>query len=106
MHTISVQIARFTDASQPGWVECVLRDTSGREWILADKLPVFTDADLDADSRYPQPGVVACEIVREWTDEHGRRRCVITTERPWGVEAKGGQTQFEVFNDQITTTAA
>jgi len=106
MHTISIQIVRFTDASFPGWVECVLRDASGREWLLADKLPVFTDATLDADSSYPQPGVVACEIVREWTDEHGRKRCTISTERPWGVEAKGGETQFEVFSDQITTQMA
>ncbi len=106
MHTISVQIVRFTDASQPGWVECVLQDALGCEWILADKLPIFTSAPLDAASSFPQPGVVACEVVREWTDERGRRRCVISTERPWDVEAKGGETQFEVFSDQITTQAA
>jgi len=106
MHTISVQIVRFTDASQPGWVECVLRDASGREWLLADKVPIFTSAPLDAASSYPQPGVVACEIVREWTDERGRRRCIISTERPWGVETTSGETQFEVFSDQITKHAA
>ena len=106
MHTISVQIVRFTDASQPGWVECVFRDASNHEWLLADKVPIFTTAPLDVDSSYPQPGVVACEIVREWTDERGRRRCIISTERPWGVEAKGGETQFEVFCDRITTHAA
>ncbi len=32
MHDVHVEIHRFTDAAQPGWVECVLRDTSGREW--------------------------------------------------------------------------
>src|SRR6185369_7321775 len=101
MHTISVQIVRFTDGSQPGWVECMLRDASGREWLLADKVPIFTSAPLDEASSYPQPGVVACEIVREWTDECGRRRCIINTERPDGVEAAGGETQFEVFSDQI-----
>src|SRR5689334_14823403 len=106
MHIISVQIVRFIEASQPGWVECVLRDASGREWLLADKAPVFTKAHLDATGSYPQPGVVACEIVREWTDEHGRRRCIVSTERPWGVEATSGETQFEVFSDQIATQAA
>ena len=105
MHTISVQVVRFTDASQPGWVECVLMDASGRKWLLADKVPVFTKALLDEDSSYPQPGVVACEIVHEWTDERGHRRCLINTERPWGVAAKNGETQFEVFSDQITTHA-
>jgi hypothetical protein len=105
MHTISVQIVRFTNASQPGWVECVLRDASGREWIVAGKLPIFTSAPLDAASNYPQPGVIACEVVREWTDEGGRRRCIINTERPWDIEAKGGETQFEVFSDQIAKHA-
>jgi hypothetical protein len=103
MHIISVQIVRFTDASFPGWVESVLRDAFGREWLLADKVPIFTSAPLDAASSFPQPGVVACEIFREWTDECGRRRCIISTERPWGIEATSGETQFEVFVDQIAT---
>ena len=106
MNTISVQIVRFTDESQPGWVECVLQDASGREWLLADKVPVFTEAHLDAGSIYPQPGVVACEVVREWTDENSRRRCIISTKHPWGVEATSGETQFEVFSNQITTDVA
>lgn len=105
MNTISVQIVRFTDASQPGWVECVLRDTSGRQWFLADKVPIFTQDRLTESSSYPQPGSVACEILREWTDEYGRRRCLISTDCPWGVVAMGGETQFEVFRDQITTGA-
>ena len=101
MHTVSVQIIRLTDESQPGWVECVLRDASSREWILKDKVPIFTEAPLDASSSFPQPGVVACEVVREWTDERGRSRCIITTDRPWGVAAQDGETEFEVFRDQI-----
>lgn len=106
MHTISVQIVRFTDASHPGWVECALRDASGRQWFLADKVPIFTEARLDESSSYPQPGSLACEILREWTDEHGRRRCTICTDRPCGVASLGGETQFEVFRDQIATDAA
>jgi|JI6StandDraft_1071083.scaffolds.fasta_scaffold01762_10 hypothetical protein len=105
MHTISVQIVRFTDSHQPGWVECVLRDAASREWTFIEKVPIVTNALLDAASVYPQRGVVACEIVEHWTDEHGRIRCIIDTERPWGIEAKNGETQFEVFIDQITTTA-
>lgn len=106
MNTISVQIVRFTDASQPGWVESVLKDASGREWRLVDKVSIFTSASLDEASSYPQLGVVACEIVREWTDELGHGRCIISTERPWGVEATSGETQFEVFRSQIATHAA
>jgi hypothetical protein len=103
MHTVSVQIMRFSNPSFPGWVECVLRDASGREWLFSDKVPVFTESHLDAGSTYPQPGVVACEIVREWTDEDGRTRCQITTDRPRSVEAVGGETEFEIFREQITS---
>jgi hypothetical protein len=106
MHTVDVQIVRFTDSHFPGWVECILRDAADREWTLADKVPIFTEAPMDATSTYPQPGVIACEIIRTWTDERGRTRCIIDTERPWGVSTKNGETQFEVFIEQITTNAA
>ena len=105
MPAIAVQIVRFTDAAQPGWVECVLRDASNREWLLADKAPVFTTANLDSDSTYPQPGSVACEILREWIDEDGRGRCLIDTARPRAVSANHGETRFEVFRDQMTRNA-
>ena len=84
----------------------MLQDAAGREWLLAEKVPIFTEALLDANSSYPQPGVVACEIVREWTDEQGRGRCIISTERPWGVKTQGGETQFEVFSNQVTRQAS
>lgn len=72
---------------------------------MADKGPVFTEVRLDENSSYPQPGSLACEILREWTDDHGRQRCIISTDRPWGVEATGGETQFEVFRDQLVSPA-
>jgi len=106
MPTIAVQIARLTDAAQPGWVECVLRDASNREWRFIDKVPVFTTASLDASSSYPQPGVIACEILREWTGEDGRRRCLIDTSRPWGVSAVDGETRFEVVSDEVKPHSA
>ena len=106
MTTVGVQIVRFTDDAFPGWVACVLRDASGRAWEFVDKVPVFTTALLDEDTVYPQPGVVACEIIGQRTDEHGRTLCAIDTEHPWRVAATSGETQFEVFTHQITTTAA
>src|SRR5688572_2244830 len=106
MHFVPVQIVRWVEDYLSGIVECVLTDTYGRLWSIVDKLPCFTAAALDSQSIYPQPGVVACEIVREWVDPDGRRRCIIDTNRPWGVSAKDGETQFEVFADQLTTDAA
>jgi hypothetical protein len=105
VYTIDVEIVRFTDPHQPGWVECVLRDVSGREWTIIEKVPVVSDTPLDATSIYPQLGIVACELVRQWTDEQRRTRCIIDTERPLGIEAKNGETRFEVFIEQIKRTA-
>ena len=103
MHAVTIQILRFTNSDFPGWVECVLRDVSSREWLFEEKAPVVSDAGLDADSIYPQTGVIACEIVSRRTDERGRTICTIDTDRLWGVAAKTGETQFDVFIDQITT---
>lgn len=104
MYTINVEIVRFTDPHQPGWVECILRDALGHEWTIMEKVPVVSDAPLDVTSIYPQQGEVACELVEQWTDEQGRTRCIIDTERPWGIEAENGVTRFEVFLDQLKQT--
>ena len=82
MHKVAVEIVRFSDPAQPGWVECVLRDAAGRVWTFVEKVPVVSQAMLDERSAYPQPGVIACEIVRERKDERGRVLCTIDTERP------------------------
>jgi hypothetical protein len=103
MHTVKVQILRFTASEQPGWVECALRDTTDREWTFVDKVSVFTEVSLGTDSFYPQPGFIACEIIRQWMDDQGRTRCLIDTQHPWGVSAKSGENQFEVFVEQIAT---
>lgn len=101
MNFIPIQIVRFVDPEFPGWVECTLVDSHGREWSFADKIPVFTEADLGEQSAYPQPGRIACEIIREWEGEDGRRRVLVDTERPWQVFSKEGQTRFEIFADQV-----
>jgi hypothetical protein len=102
MHTVPVQIIRWADAAFPGWVECVLRDAFGRDWSFVDKVPIFTEANLDAGSSYPQPGVLDCEVMREWTDGNGRRICTVNTEKPWGVAALTGETQFEVVAHHVS----
>ncbi|HEY1122926.1 MAG TPA: hypothetical protein VGE67_15045 [Haloferula sp.] len=104
MPTIAVEIVRFTDEGVPSWVESALQDALGREWRLIDKVPIFTLVNLDASSSYPQPGSIACEIVREWIDEDGRKRCLIDTTLPCGIDSVEGETRFEVFRDQVETS--
>ena len=103
MHAVTIQILRFTDSAFPGWVECILRDASNREWLFEEKVPVVSAAKLNADNIYPQLGIIACEIVHRRKDENDRTICTIDTANPWGVVATTGETQFDVFIDQIVT---
>ena len=79
---VSVEIVRYVDDSQPGWVEARLRDASGREGAFVEKAPVLTEAPLSAGSSYPQPGVIACEVVGSWLDESGWEVRAISTSSP------------------------
>jgi len=93
---VRVQIVRFVDDAFPGFVECELIDAHGRRWLFVDKGPVVTTEYLTAHDSYPQPGVIACEVV-------GRANCIvqIDTTRPWSVESTEGQTRFQVTEESL-----
>jgi ADP-ribosylglycohydrolase len=102
MSTVPVQIVRFVLEHQPNIVGCVLTDAFGRQWNFEDKVVYFTEAYLDEQSGYPQPGTLPCKVEREWTDERGRRIATISSI----MEETTGETQFDVLADQITTNVA
>ena len=106
MDTVPIQIVRFVMKHQPNIVECVLTDASGRQWHFLDKSAIFTEAYLDQHSAYPLPGILGCEVVREWTDKQGRLVATIDTDRPWAISATTGETRFDVLADHITRVAA
>jgi hypothetical protein len=97
---VQVEIVRYTDDSFPGWVECCLTDAHGRRWSFVEKVPIVTTADIGAASPYPQPGVIACEVVGRRRDA-GREVLTVNTERPWHIEATTGETRFEVDPGQV-----
>ncbi len=92
---------RYVDDAFPGFVECRLTDTSGRAWLFTEKVPVVTTEDLDPNSDYPRPVIVACVIVARRLDAAGSELVTIDTGTPWGVEAAGGETRFEVRAEQV-----
>ena len=102
MPAVNVQISRFVDAHQPGFVECVLVDASGRSHVIVEKVPVVSDEDLWSTSAYPRPGFIACEIEEEWVDEDGQALVRVSTARPWSIESSTGQTEFVVLASQVT----
>ncbi len=101
MYRLAVQIVRFVDATFPGWVECELVDAAGHCHTLRDKVPIFTVDDLGPDSRYPAPGIVACEVLERYLDEKGRELARIGTIKPWGIESTEGLCEFTVLASRL-----
>lgn len=99
---VRAEIIRWDSDDFPGFVECCFVDTSGREWSVIEKVPVVTTADLRSDSEFPQPVLIACEIVSRSPDNVGRETARITTSTPWGIRATDGTTDFQVFASQLT----
>jgi hypothetical protein len=102
MLAVKIIIIEWVDDGQPGWVKGQLEDARGHTFTFVEKVPVVTKAYLDGHSLYPQPGVIACEVVRRWLDDVNRKVVTISTDRPWGVEATTGEMRFDVLADQLT----
>ena len=102
MHAVRIAIVDWIDDYQPGVVRCSMDDAWGRTWSFVEKVPIVTPADLSRGSSYPQPGTIACEIVRRWRDTANREIVTVDMERPWHVEAITGETLFDVLLEQLT----
>lgn len=101
MPAVIVQISRFVDEHQPGFIECILLDALGESHLFVEKVPVVSKGDLWPTSSYPQPGAIACEVEAQWKDAAGRSLVRVSTERPWGVESTAGTTCFTVLLAQV-----
>jgi len=98
---VAVEITRFLNADNPGWVECRLVDLSGREHLFHEKIPVVTTDDLWSDTHYPQPGVIAAIAVRRSTQPSGQECLTVDTAEPWDIESTTGETIFELGSHQL-----
>ena len=101
MPAVAVEISRFVDESNPGFVECVLVDALSQSHLFVEKAPIVSTEDLSSTSAYPRRGVIACEIEEEWKNEAGQSFVRVNTELPWHVESTAGQTQFVVLASQL-----
>lgn len=99
---LTVQIVRFVDDHQPGFVVCEFAEADGSVQTLVDKVPIFTSESLDATSRYPFSGRAACIVLQRWRDANGRDLVEISTEKPFGIETEDGRSTFIVLASQLT----
>lgn len=96
MDELLVQIDRFVDDHQPGFVECSLVDAYGVKYIFVEKIPIVTVESLGKDSSYPRPGAIGCQVERRWSTSDGRSLVEVSTAVPWGIESTSGETRFVV----------
>ena len=101
MKGIKILITSFIDDNQPGFVECKFYDAFGNQHIVQDKVPIVADKYLDANSEYPQDGIIACEIVSERSGSNGQKIFTVNTSKPWGVENIDGLTEFDVLEEKL-----
>lgn len=101
VNAIAIQIERFVDDHQPGFVECRLVDAHGLSHLFVEKIPVVTAANIWSHSSYPQIGAIACEIESESIDAEGRMIAHVNTVQPWSVESTEGLTRFVVLASQV-----
>jgi hypothetical protein len=106
MTELVVQIDRFVDAHQPGFVECSLVDALGRKHLIVEKIPIVTTENIWTDSQYPKQGAIACQVEREWRAEDGRLLAQVSTELPWHVESTSGESSFVVLASQVRSQRA
>ena len=97
-----VQIVRFVQEHQPPVVACDFEDADGNCHTLIDKVLIFSNEWLTADSEYPQPGTVRCEVLDRWQDIDGQDVARITTNRPDHVESTKGISEFVVLYSQLS----
>lgn len=97
MNKLKVRIIKLLDStSYPEWIECKMTDFYGIEHIFHDKLPIFTDTDIDLNS-LPCDGVIRCKIV----GKNGNGSIKIDTNIPDDIENSDGQNIFDVSENQI-----
>jgi len=101
LKAIRIKITSFISDDQPGFVECKFNDAWNKEYTVQDKVPVVTEKYLDANSEYPQEGVIACEIMKQWVDKDERTIFTVTTKKPWAVDTFDGLTEFDVLEEQL-----
>jgi hypothetical protein len=101
MMGIRISIVRWVADDQPGWVECSFLDDAGSEHRVREKAPVVSSADLHAGSRYPQPGIIGCTVLRRHRAADGHEVVTVETEQPWGIESVEGRSQFEVRAESL-----
>jgi hypothetical protein len=99
MPELRLQIVRFVDEHQPGFVDCEFTDADGQPHTIIDKVPVVSLEYLDARSTYPRPGAVRCQVLEQWRRADGVKVSRISLSD--GIETVDGRSEFVVAASEV-----
>jgi hypothetical protein len=99
---LHVQIVRFVLDHQPAIVACELIDAEGQRHTFIDKVWIFVDQNLDAESEYPVAGEIRCAVLSRWRDARGRELVRVNTADPDSIESTVGASEFVVLQNQVS----
>src|SRR5215471_14410746 len=103
MDDLQVEIVRFVEECQANIVEAKFFDSEGRCHTFVDKSAIFsTDWSLDAATKYPQPGVIRCQVLARWQVPDGPELVRVTTE----IESTESVSEFVVLANQVSPSDA
>ena len=95
-------IRHVSDEPQPGVIEAELRDVGGRCWRFIEKCSAVENLDLDADTPYPQPGVILCTVVGRGRDASSKEAVEVEL---YGVYSVDGENRFTVYPSALVEGA-
>ena len=101
MPELRVQIVRFVDEHQPGFVACEFTDAEGGSHTLIEQVPVVSLEMLDATSGFPRHGAVRCTVLQKWNRPDGVSVARISLGTPDGIETVDGGSQFVVLASEV-----
>jgi hypothetical protein len=101
MDKLQVEIVRFVEEHQPNILEAEFFDSEGHCHTFVDKSAIFSEEwSLDAASKFPQPGVIRCQVLARWKVPARPDFVRVITE----IESTKGTSEFVVLANQLSTS--
>jgi hypothetical protein len=98
---LQVEIVRFVEKCQPNIVEARFFDSEGHCHTFVDKSAIFSrDWSMDASTKYPQPGVIRCQVSARSEVSPSCDLVRVTTE----IESIEGVSEFVVLGNQLSAS--
>ncbi len=92
---LKIKFTNFDFEWQPGFWEGEFFDAFGKRHVIIDKIPIIFE-NFD-EKNLPREGFLIPGKIKEIKDE----RVLFSTEDPYYITSKEGQTEFVVFKNQL-----